>query len=305
RHQLPLILGHEISGRVVAAGDQVGNWLGRAVIVPAVISCGVCPACRAGRPTICHQQFMPGNDGNGGFATHVLVPARGLCAVPETLPSGTTLEMLSVVADAVTTPYEAIRRSGLGPDDVAVIVGAGGIGGFGVQIAAARGAAVVAIDIDRERLDLVSQHGAGLVLEANSTDLKGLRAAVRTFSKESARKGIGLKIFEMSGTPAGQIIAFGLLDHGAYLGVVGFTPKPVELRLSNLMAFDATARGNWGCPPDQYPAALQLVLEGKVTLSPFIEMHRLDDAPTIIEAVARHAVRRRVILQPGRGEQKH
>ena len=82
------------------------------------------------------------------------------------LPSGLTLEMLSVVADAVTTPYEAIRRSGLGPDDVAVIVGVGGVGGFGVQIAAALGAAVVAIDVDRERLDLASQHGAGLVLDA-------------------------------------------------------------------------------------------------------------------------------------------
>jgi 6-hydroxycyclohex-1-ene-1-carbonyl-CoA dehydrogenase len=305
RHPLPLVLGHEISGRVVAAGEKAGNWLGRSVIVPAVIPCGVCPACRAGRPTICRQQFMPGNDGDGGFATHVLVPSRGLCAVPEHLPAGLSLEMLSVVADAVTTPYEAIRRSGLGPDDVAVIVGAGGVGGFGVQIVAALGAAVVAIDVDQERLELASRHGAGLVLDARSTDLKSLRAAVRTFSKESTRRGIGLKIFEMSGTPAGQTTAFGLLDHGAYLAVVGFTPKPVELRLSNLMAFDATARGNWGCPPDQYPAALQLVLEGKVSLAPFIEMHALEEAPAILEAVAKHAVRRRVILRPNHGEAKH
>ncbi len=172
--------------------------------------------------------------------------------------------MLSVVADAVTTPYEAIRRARLGSEDVAVIVGAGGVGGFGVQIAAALGAAVVAIDIDRERLDLAARHGASLALDASTTDLKGLKAAVRTFVKESGRKGIGLKIFEMSGTPVGQATAFGLLDHGAYLAVVGFTPKTVELRLSNLMAFDATARGNWGCPPDQYPGALQMVLEGRL-----------------------------------------
>jgi 6-hydroxycyclohex-1-ene-1-carbonyl-CoA dehydrogenase len=213
--------------------------------------------------------------------------------------------MLSVVADAVTTPYEAIRRSRLGREDVAVIVGAGGVGGFGVQIAAALGAAVAAIDVDRERLELASQHGAGLVLDASSTDLKGLKAAVRSFIKESARKGIGLKIFEMSGTPAGQTTAFGLLDHGAYLAVVGFTPKPIELRLSNLMAFDATARGNWGCPPDQYPAALQLVLEGRVALAPYIETHPLEEAPAILDAVAKHALRRRVVLQPNHGHGKH
>jgi len=241
---------------------------------------------------------MPGNDGDGGFATHVLVPAHGLCPVPSSLPGGVTLEMLSVVADAVTTPYEAIRRSGLGPEDVAVVVGVGGVGGFGVQIAAALGAAVVAIDVDPLRLELASKHGAKLVLDATSTDLKGLRAAVRSFIKDSARQGIGLKIFEMSGTPSGQTTAYGLLDHGAYLAVVGFTPKTIELRLSNLMAFDATARGNWGCPPEQYPGALKLVLEGKVALAPFVEKHPLEEAPAVLEAVAKHALRRRAILQP-------
>lgn len=274
------------------------GWLGQSVIVPAVIPCGECAACRSGRVTICRKQFMPGNDGNGGFATHVLLPARGLCRVPERLPSGLTLEMLSVVADAVTTPYEAIRRSELGPEDIAVIVGAGGVGGFGVQIAAARGAAVVAIDIDRERLDLAAQHGARLVLDASSTDLKGLKAAIRSFGKECARQGMGLKIFEMSGSPTGQATAFGLLDHGAYLAVVGFTPKPIELRFSNLMAFDATARGNWGCPPEQYPAALQLVLDGKVALAPYVEVHSLEEAPAILDAVAKHSLRRRAILKP-------
>ena len=304
RHPLPLILGHEISGRVVTAGDTASKWLGRSVIVPAVIPCGTCPACLAGRVTICRQQFMPGNDGDGGFATHVRVPSRGLCAVPDPLPAGLTLEMLSVVADAVTTPYEAIRRSRLGPDVVAVVVGVGGVGGFGVQIAAALGAAVVAIDVDQERLDLIAQHGAGLVLNATSTDLKGLKAAVRGFVKNSGRRGTGLKIFEMSGTPAGQATAFGLLDYGAYLGVVGFTPKTVELRLSNLMAFDATASGNWGCPPDQYPAALEMVLKGRVALTPFVEVHPLQEAPALLDVVAKHAMRRRLILQPNHGARK-
>jgi len=298
RASLPLILGHEISGRVVATGEHAGAWEGQAVIVPAVIPCGDCPPCRAGRPTICRRQFMPGNDGDGGFATHVRVPARGLCAVPENLAAGITLDLLSVVADAVTTPYEAIKRSGLGCDDVAVFVGVGGVGGFGVQIAAALGAAVVAIDVDKAKLDLAAAHGASLILDASSTAEKDLKSAVRAFSKQSGRKGIGLKIFETSGAPAGQTIAFGLLDFGGYLAVVGFTPKKMELRLSNLMALDATARGNWGCPPDQYPAALALVLDGKIALEPYVERHALDDAPNLFEAVGRHEIAKRVILVP-------
>jgi 6-hydroxycyclohex-1-ene-1-carbonyl-CoA dehydrogenase len=298
RAPLPLTLGHEISGRVVVAGERARAWQGQSVIVPAVIPCGDCAPCRAGRPTICRRQFMPGNDGDGGFATHVVVPARGLCPVPEVLPSGISLELLSVVADAVTTPYEAIRRSALSANDVAVFVGVGGVGGFGVQIAAAIGAAVVAVDIDQAKLDLAAQHGASLTVNAASVSEKELKAAVRSFTKESGRRGIGLKIFETSGTAAGQNTAFGLLDHGAYLAVVGFSPKKVELRLSNLMAFDATACGNWGCPPEQYPAALKLVLDGKVRLEPYVERHPLDEAPRILEAVARHEIRKRVILTP-------
>lgn len=298
RKPLPLVLGHEICGRVVAAGDDAGEWRGRLVVVPAVIPCGECAACKRGRPTICRNQFMPGNDGDGGFATHVRVPARGLCPVPEPLPAGIRPEMLSVIADAVTTPWEAIRRSGLSKDDVAVFVGVGGVGGFGVQIAAAIGAAVAAIDIDDDKLHLASQHGAGLTLNPAGLNEKDLKAAVRNFVKQTGRPGLGLKIFETSGTATGQQTAFSLLDFGAYLAVVGYTPRKLELRLSNLMAYDATARGNWGCPPDQYPAALDAVLRSQVAIAPYVEQHSLDEAPEVFDAVMRHAIRRRVIFTP-------
>lgn len=298
RHPLPLVLGHEISGRVVAAGERTQHWLGRSVIVPAVIPCGSCEACRAGRPTICRKQFMPGNDGDGGFATHVRVPARGLCPVPGKLPKGTTLEMLSVVADAVSTPFEAIDRAAVGPEDVAVFVGAGGVGGFGVQIAAATGASVVAVDVDEGRLELASRHGASLALNAKELSAKELKVKIRALSTETGRGRTGLKIFETSGTTAGQQTAFGLLDFGGYLAIVGFTPEKVEVRLSNLMAFDATARGNWGCAPEKYPAALQLVLDGKVDLAPYVEVHPLDELPDVFEAARQHKLRLRPVLVP-------
>jgi len=168
----------------------------------------------------------------------------------------------------------------------------------GVQIAAALGAAVVAIDVDQSKLELAASHGAGLTLNSSAMTEKDVKAAVRGFAKQSGRRAIGLKIFETSGTAGGQQTAFGLLDFGGHLAVVGFTSKKIELRLSNLMAFDATARGNWGCPPDQYPAALDLVLQGKVAVAPYVVEHPLDDAPAVFDAVVRHAIDRRVILKP-------
>ena len=156
----------------------------------------------------------------------------------------------------------------------------------------------MAIDIDHERLGLAAQHGASLTLNASEMNDKDLKSAVRSFVKQRGKSGIGLKIFETSGTAAGQTTAFSLIDHGGYLAVVGYSPGSVEIRLSNLMAFDATARGNWGCPPEQYPAALALVLEGKVALQPYVEEHSLDEAPEVLEAVRKHAIRRRAILIP-------
>jgi len=132
----------------------------------------------------------------------------------------------------------------------------------------------------------------------SATSRKQLRASVRNFVSEQATPGSTLKIFEMSGSTAGQVTAFSLLDFGAYLAVVGFTPKKIEVRLSNLMAFDATARGNWGCPAEQYPAALDLVLSGKIQVEPFIERHALTETPEVLAGVARHAFSRRVVLVP-------
>jgi len=102
KHELPLTLGHEISGRVVETGPDALYWADRAVIVPAVIPCGACDACLRGRSTICPNQKMPGNDIHGGFASHIVVPARGLCPVDEARLEANGLELadLSVIADA-------------------------------------------------------------------------------------------------------------------------------------------------------------------------------------------------------------
>jgi len=298
---LPLALGHEVSGHVVATGEGAGDWLHRAVIVPAVLPCGECDLCRRGHGTICRAQKMPGNDIQGGFASHIVVPSRGLCPVDEgrLAAAGLTLAQVSIVADALTTPYQAVRRAGVEPGDLAVVIGVGGVGGYCVQVARAFGAEVVAVDVDRRKLDAIATDGgAALALDAREHDAKSLKKAVAAFAAQRGVRATEWKIFECSGTGAGQTTAFGLLVHGATLSVVGFTMDKVELRLSNLMAFDARALGNWGCPPEFYPAALDLVLEGRVHIAPFVETHPLDRINDIFHAVHAREITRRAVLVP-------
>lgn len=309
KHGFPLALGHEVSGRVVEAGPGAEEWLGRPVVVPAVIPCGTCPACLAGLGSVCPTQIFPGNDVHGGFASHLVVPARGLCAVPDLSdrgrnPAGLDLAALSVIADAVSTPFQAVLRSGIGIGDLAVVVGVGGVGGFAVQIAAARGATVVAVDPSPDRLLMMRDHGATLTLRPDTMAARDLRRAVRTLAAEHSIPTWRTAIFECSGTKGGQETAFGLLGHGSHLSVVGYTTATVEVRLSNLMAFDATARGNWGCLPEHYPAVVDLVLSGRVALEPFIERRPLSSINETFADLKEHRVSKRVVLLPEPGESR-
>lgn len=300
RHALPLTLGHEISGVVTHAGPGAEAWLGRGVVVPAVIPCGECAACRAGRGAICARQIFPGNDDHGGFASHVQVPARGLCPVDHGRleASGLGLADLAVVADAVTTPYQAILNAGLRPGEVAVFVGIGGVGLFGVQIALAMGAHVAAIDTDPVKIERALAVGAEWARVAGPGGDKALKAELRQWAKEKGHPTTGWRIFETSGHPAGQSLAFSLLSHGAHLGVVGYTKEKVTIPLSNLMAFDATARGTWGCLPEHYPAVVGLIAEGKLKLGPYTERIPLSRINEVFAALHRGEQKKRPILIP-------
>jgi len=300
---LPLTLGHEISGMVEAAGPGAESWSGKAVLVPAVMPCGQCDVCKRRLGNICAAQKMPGNDIQGGFASHIVVPAAQLCEVPlggDGQPagaSGVSLAELSVVADALTTPYQAIQESGLTDLDTAIFVGVGGVGGFGVQIAKAAGALVLAIDVDPQKIETIAPY-ADATFNAAQMAFKDLRKAVSDKVKEKGRRRTEWKIFETSGTAAGQQTAFGLLTFGASLAVVGFTMNSVDIRLSNLMAFHATARGNWGCVPEHYPAALDLVLSGKVKLGPFVKTLPLDQINEVFEMVHGRKIQQRPVMVP-------
>ena len=299
-HPVPLTLGHEISGRVVAAGSGAEEWQGKAVLIPAVMPCGVCDLCLSGHGTICRKQQMPGNDIQGGFASHILVPVRGLCPVDEQKLKAAGLELadISVVADAVTTPYQAAVQAEVQPGDLAIVVGIGGVGGYAVQIARAMGATVVAIDVDQAKLDNMANYGASLTINAREVQGRDMKKAITAFVKEKGLRETCWKIFECSGSAVGQETAYGLMTYGATLSVVGFTMDKLELRLSNLMAFHARALGNWGCLTELYPAALDMVLDGKIALAPFIEKHPLNDINQVFTAAHEHKLTRRAILVP-------
>lgn len=291
RHELPLVLGHEIAGVVEEVAGPQGQLVGRQVLVPAVMPCGTCDLCEGGRALACQHQLMPGNDMGGGFATHIVVPANMLVPLPDDLGTHSLAE-LSVISDAVTTPYQAIQRACVNPGDLVIVIGVGGIGTYAVQIARALGAHVAAIDVDEEKVRRAALLGAEW--QFNAREIDG-RAIKKKLLAESGVSTARWRILEMSGTAAGQELAWSLLPPAGTLGIVGFTMDKVSVRLSNLMALDATAFGNWGCAPARYPAVVDLVLSGRVQLKPFVELHDLKEGPALF-ADGAHAGRRAVLV---------
>lgn len=294
----PLSLGHEIAGVVV--GGEPG-LLGREVIVPAVIPCGECELCAAGRGNRCLAQKMPGNSMGiyGGFSSHIVAPAKFLCPVGDR--KGLPLEHLAVIADAVTTPYQAAVRGRLGPGDRVIVVGAaGGVGSFMVQVAKAMGAKVVlGIDINQAKLERMRDFGADEILNPKGLSAKDLKEAFKGVCKRhDVPANTGWKIFECTGTKPGQETALSLLSFVGTLVIVGYGTDETSYMLSRLMAFDAEIIGTWGCTPDKYPAVLAMCLDGRIRLDPFVETRPMSRIAETFEEAHHGRLQRRVVLTP-------
>lgn len=295
KHALPLTLGHEISG-VVIEGDK--NWLNKNVIIPAVLPCGECELCKKGRSNICRNQLMPGNDFHGGFASHIKVPFKYLCPVPDSVLKTYSLEQLSVIADAISTPYQVLKKSELEKGDLAIIIGVGGVGIYGALISKIMGAKVIALDINDEKLVSSKQNGVDAVLNIKGLDIKVIKEKVKEIAKEINAPKIGWKIFEFSGTQSGQELAFNLVTFTSTLSIVGFTMDKTEVRLSNLMAFDAKLIGTWGCKAELYPEVLELISSGKLKIEQFVQTFPLSNINEVFKNTLNHKYNKRSVLVP-------
>jgi 6-hydroxycyclohex-1-ene-1-carbonyl-CoA dehydrogenase len=295
----PLTLGHEISGTVVA-GDE--KWVGKEVIIPAVMPCRQCLLCKTGRGNRCLAQKMPGNSLGvyGGFSTHIPVPSIDLCEVRNR--GAIPLEQLAVVADAVTTPYQAAKRADLQPGDSVIIIGVtGGVGVYMAQTAKALGAkAVIGIARNPEKLQRALKYGADFVISSQDKAIKDIRNEFRDICKKNGLEaGFGWKIFEVTGTKGGQDIALELLSFTGKLILIGFGMAKNEYSISRLMAFDAEMIGTWGCLPEYYPIVLDMVVSKKIDIGPFVETRPMSQIASVFDEVHKAgSPAKRMVLTP-------
>lgn len=215
----PLILGHEIAGRVVEKGASVSNLqIGDRVGVPWIHwSCGECEFCREGNENLCSKQMITGATVDGGYAEFVKAPASHATKIPGNLSA----QEVAPLFCAGVTVYRALKQSKITSGQRLAVFGAGGLGHLSIQIGRNFGATVIALDVSDEKLALAKSLGASVTLNAASPDaVKQLRTM----------GGVHAAIVTSAAPQAYQMAFYGLRPSGSLLAVglpatdVGFPP---------------------------------------------------------------------------------
>ena len=286
----PVIPGHEFSGEVLAVGSGVEHLApGDRVSVDPVIPDEVCDACRRNLPHLCANLRAPGIQLDGGFATHCLLPARQLIALPAevSLEDAALLEPLACV-------LHGLDLVDLRLGDRAAIIGAGWIGLLMLQCLRLRGAARVIVAepvaFKRERARAL---GADVVVDPRETSLAD---AV----EESSPGGVDLAI-ECVGSAATAREATGLVREGGTVLFFGVAPPDAEIAVR---PFDVYRRelkivGSFSTPR-KHSHALRLAAGKRIELS-FLVTHRfgLDELEEAMRCLERGQAIKALIVPRG------
>jgi alcohol dehydrogenase, propanol-preferring len=230
----PLILGHEIAGRVVEKGAAVRHLeVGDRVGVPWVYwTCGECDFCREGNENLCVKQKITGVTVDGGYAEFVKVPASHATRIPDGLCSVDAAPLFC----AGVTVYRALKHAKIQPGQRLAIFGIGGLGHLAVQIGLGLGAIVTAIDVSDEKLAQAKSLGAAATLNATTVNVvKELRRAggVHTALVTSASKKAYDTAFPCV-RPTGMLLVVGLPSESLCFPPILMAATEVRIQASSV-----------------------------------------------------------------------
>ena len=279
----PLILGHEVIGRVMDRGSAVTRpEPGERVGVPWIHwTCGKCELCREGCENLCLAQMITGATVDGGYAEFIKAKASHVVPVPESLDS---IEAAPLFCAGVTV-YRAIKNAGIRPGQRVAVFGIGGLGHLAVQIAAQRGARVIAIDIAPEKLDLALSLGAEKAFDASAADVR----------KEFRALGGAHFALVTSAAKVAYESAFTSLRRGGTLVVVGVPAEPLSIPVIAMVGAETRILSSSVGTREDLRETLEWAAAGKIRCR--VEARPLDQINQIFDTMRRGTIFGRVVLK--------
>jgi len=291
---LPVTLGHEITGIVeeISPGSvSTTVRIGDRVVVYPWIGCGSCRKCLSGVENLCEgkPKFL-GIFRDGGYSDYVMVPDVQHLVKAE----GIDPRQSAPLACSGLTAYSAIKKCNLKPDDLILIIGAGGLGTTGVQISKkVIRARVAVLDVEDGKLELASKLGADYTFNSSKLTEKEISSQMKTISSGKGVDGV----VDFVGIPSTSGVGFRVLGRGSTLVLVGLSGGVVELSLPFFPLRGAQVVGNSTGTLSDLAELVEIASKG--IINPFVSaVYPLEDANLALEKLERGEVKGRVMLKP-------
>lgn len=286
----PLVFGHEVSGHVVALGsgfaDDMAFDVGTAVTVNPLVSCGRCRYCLTGRQQLCKSRMLLGASLPGCNAEYVLVPAHAVLPVP----AGMSLETAAMV-EPVAFSLHAVELSGAVPASTALVIGAGAIGLFLLQVLGESGVKTRFV-VERNPARLAMAVALGCTpLEPDSATIDEL---VR-----GATHGDGVDVvFDAVGSAPTRQASVASVAPGGTVVLVGLHTDLTELPLNTLVRSEIAVRGAFAYTPVNFSTGLKWLADGRAGLRSGVVVAPLSEGQRWYEQLVAGDPAAKVLLQP-------
>ena len=254
----PRILGHELSGVIEGIGDQAaGLRKGDTVSIIPYLHCGSCIACRRGQTNCCTSMQVLGVHTDGGMRELISVPITHLLSA-----EGLTLDEAAVI-EPLSIGAHAVRRSGLQPGETVLVIGAGPIGLGVMAFAKQRGARVIAMDMNEERLAFCKEW-AGV----DETVQAAQRPAERLH--ELTGGDFPTVVFDATGNASSMAASFQYIAHGGRLVYVGLVKGEIAFDDPEFHKREATLMGSRNATREDFLHVLDVVRSGEIDVQRYI-----------------------------------
>ncbi len=264
RRRPPIVMGHEAAGVIAGLGSNVTGWsTGDRVTFDSTISCGHCPHCRRGEVNLCDHRRVLGVSCEeyrqaGAFADYVVVPARILYRLPDSL----SFEEAALI-EPFTIAFHAVRRHPVRLNDSALIIGCGMIGLALLQTTRLAGfGRIVAVDTAADRLRQAKELGADDIVNSAEGD------ALATLLRLTEGRGFD-HAFEAVGIAPTVDLAVRAARKGGAVTLVGNVTPSVPMPLQLVVTRELSLAGSCASA-GEYPACLDLMARGALSAKPLL-----------------------------------
>ncbi len=257
--RMPVIPGHEVGATIEATGADVPDFLkaGMHVTVNPYTNCGHCSSCRNGRANACANNETLGVQRNGAMSEYIAIPWQKVIPAPNMSPR------TCAIIEPMSVGFHAVSRGQVTDSDVVMVIGCGMIGVGAIVRAALRGATVIAVDLDEEKLQLSRQIGAAFTINSKTDDVH------RRLQEMTDGHGPDV-VIEAVGAPPTYIMAVNEVAFTGRVVCIGYAKTDISFQTKLFVQKELDIRGSRNATPEDFRAVARYLEQGKCPIDKLI-----------------------------------